>query len=331
LMFPLIGYYPNIMLNLGYTSRSIPSPDVFRTVVNRRIEAKHNGDKVTANALKLVVNTTYGAMLDKHNDLYDPLMGRSVCISGQLFLLELAMHLTHDCTTLKIIQLNTDGIMISLEEEEYPKLLEIVNEWQNRTGFELEEDFISKIVQKDVNNYVEVATNGDVKKKGGLLVRGISSAGAFNINYNATIVAYALELYLSQGIPIEDTINNETSELCFSMVAKASGKYSKCLHKIGDEFVEVQKVNRVYAGNDYRKGTIYKQTENGNPEKIANLPLCCEVDNDNHITMAEINKEWYINLAKRQADMFLGTTDGTRNTREINKMKKEILLMLGVL
>lgn len=79
------------------------------------MKAKKAGDKKTANALKLVANTSYGAMLNgkngiSYNDLYDPLMGRSVCITGQLLLLELSMHLVAECPTLKIIQLNTDGI-----------------------------------------------------------------------------------------------------------------------------------------------------------------------------------------------------------------------------
>lgn len=78
------------------------------------MKAKKAGDKKTANALKLVANTSYGAMLNgkngiSYNDLYDPLMGRSVCITGQLLLLELSMHLVVECPTLKIIQLNTDG------------------------------------------------------------------------------------------------------------------------------------------------------------------------------------------------------------------------------
>ena len=87
------------------------------------MKAKAAGDKVTANALKLVVNTTYGASLNKYNDLFDPLMGRSVCITGQLFLLELANHLLADCSTLKVIQLNTDGIMVSFDDSEYEKVL----------------------------------------------------------------------------------------------------------------------------------------------------------------------------------------------------------------
>ena len=194
------------MTLMGYTSRNIPSPDVYAATIERRVKAKRAGDKATANALKLVLNTTYGAMLNRYNPLYDPLMGRSVCISGQLFLLELANHLVTDCKTLKVIQLNTDGIMVSFDEDEYQKVLEITGEWQERTGFELEEDTVKSICQKDVNNYVEVPFEGDPKIKGGVLVRGIAPAGAFNINNNACVVAKAVKDYLAYGIPVEDTI-----------------------------------------------------------------------------------------------------------------------------
>ena len=116
-------------------------------MLDARMRAKRSGDKSTANALKLVANTTYGAMLNKYNDLYDPLMGRSVCITGQLFLLELANHLKSECDTLFVVQLNTDGIMISFDDSEYKKVLAITREWEVRTGFELEEDKIKGIVQ----------------------------------------------------------------------------------------------------------------------------------------------------------------------------------------
>ena len=119
-------------------------------------------------------------------------MGRSVCITGQLFLLELAQHLYKDAQNLRIVQLNTDGIMIEFDDSQYDQVQEILAEWQSRTGFELEEDSIAQIAQKDVNNYVEVQPSGKFKCKGGYLVRGISPAGAFNVNNNATIVAKSL-------------------------------------------------------------------------------------------------------------------------------------------
>ena len=114
--YDVASYYPHLMVYYGYTSRNIPDPEIYANMLKERMKAKKAGDMATANALKLVANTTYGAMLNKYNDLYDPLMGRSVCITGQLFLLELSQHLIKECSTLRIVQLNTDGIMVSFDE-----------------------------------------------------------------------------------------------------------------------------------------------------------------------------------------------------------------------
>lgn len=201
------SYYPHLMTipllagqQYGFCSRNIPSPQIFVDMLEERMKAKKAGDKKTANALKLVANTSYGAMLNgkngiSYNDLYDPLMGRSVCITGQLLLLELSMHLVAECPTLKIIQLNTDGIMVSFDKSDEAKWQEITQEWQDRTGFELEEDFIQKIVQRDVNNYVEVPVgDGKPKVKGGNLVRGILT----NANIDFTTMGFDL-MWVANG------------------------------------------------------------------------------------------------------------------------------------
>ena len=316
------------MTLMGYTSRNIPSPEVYAATIERRVKAKHSGDKTTANALKLVLNTTYGAMLNKYNALYDPLMGRSVCISGQLFLLELANHLVSDCSTLTVIQLNTDGIMVSFDEDEYQKVLSITGEWQERTGFELEEDSVKLMVQKDVNGYVEVPFEGEPKIKGGVLVRGIALAGAFNINNNACVVAKAVKDYLAYGIPVEDTIMSCDRLLDFQLVAKAGSKYGDALHEVDGQMEVVQKVNRVYATEDHRCGTLYKiHLGTGNPVKIAGLPAKCVVDNDNHLTIDVVDRDWYIRLAKRYVRDFLGEKPPKRNTRRVNSVKKKLLAL----
>ena len=319
------------MTLMGYTSRNIPSPEVYAATIERRVKAKRSGDKATANALKLVLNTTYGAMLNKYNALYDPLMGRSVCITGQLFLLELANHLVSDCSTLKVIQLNTDGIMVSFDEDEYQKVLNITGEWQERTGFELEEDSVKLMVQKDVNGYVELPFEGEPKIKGGVLVRGIAPAGAFNVNNNACVVAKAVKDYLAYGVPVEKTIMECDRLLDFQLVAKAGSKYGDALHEVDGKMEVVQKVNRVYATEDHRYGTLYKiHLGTGNPVKIAGLPSRCVVDNDNHLTIDVVDRDWYIRLAKRYVRDFLGLKPPKRNTRRVNSIKKKLLAMLEV-
>ena len=333
--FDVASYYPHLMTICGYTSRNIPSPEVFENVLEQRMKAKAAGDKVTANALKLVVNTTYGAMLNQYNDLFDPLMGRSVCITGQLFLLEMAQNLYQNVEDLRIVQLNTDGVMIEFYEDQYDEVLEIVNEWQSRTGFELEEDSVSMIAQKDVNNYVEVQPNGSVKTKGGYLVRGIAPAGAFNINNNACIVATALKEYFVNGTPVEETINACDDIFQFQLIAKAGAKYREAYHLVDGEQVPVQKVNRVYATKDKRYGKLFKvKAENDATAKIEMLPEHCIIDNDNNLTIADVDKTFYIEMAKKRINDFLGIKPekkkGGRKKMAIGTAKKTETTSLNV-
>lgn len=355
----IASYYPHLMTiplskgrQYGFCSRNIPSPQVFVQTLEDRVKAKKAGDKDTANALKLVLNTTYGTMLNgrngvAYNDLYDPLMGRSVCITGQLLLLELSVHLTRECPTLKIIQLNTDGIMVSFDNSDEAKWQEITQEWQDRTGFELEEDFIQKIVQKDVNNYVEVPVGGGKPKvKGGQLVRGIltngnidfttmglppwdnMTGGAFNINNNAVVVARAIRDYFVDGTPPEKTIEDCTSILDFQVIAKVGGKYSGVYHMVGDQEIPVQKVNRVYATADRSYGTLYKtHAVTGNPAKVAGLPTHCVVDNNNQLPIEVVDRKWYLKLAQKYINDFLGVKPPRKNTRRINSLKKKSLAL----
>lgn len=324
------SYYPNLMVVNGYCSRSIPSSDTFRQVLEERLKAKKAGDKAKANALKLVVNGTFGATLSDFNDLSDPLHGRSVCISGQLYLMELACHLQEDCPTLKLVQLNTDGIMVSLDVSDEPAYRSVIGEWQERTHFSLEEDRIKKIVQRDVNNYVEVPTEGPPKIKGVVLVRGVSTAGAFKVNNNAVVVADAVREYLANGTPVEETVNSKTDPLDFQIIARCGGMYDKVMHQEGDEFVEVQRVNRVYAVSDWNMGTLYKRkTETGNLAKVAGLPSRCIVDNENYIHLAQIDKAWYIAEAKRHINEFLYGKDRIKKSaKKVNSIVKSLLKLL---
>ena len=344
------SYYPSLMIINGYTSRSIPSPQKFEEVYRKRIAAKKSGDTDTANALKLVLNTTYGATLNRYNDLYDPLMARSVCISGQLYLLELANHLLTDIPDMKVVQLNTDGIMVEFDDSQYSDVKAIIDEWQERTHFVLEEDNIRKIVQKDVNGYVEIQPSGKAKTKGGYLVRGVltnanidftqmglpawenMSGGAFNINNNAVIVAEAIREFFVNGTPVEETIGGCNDIFQFQLIAKAGAKYREAYHLVDGEKQPVQKVNRVYATSDTRYGKLFKvKAEDDATAKIEMLPEHCIIDNDNHLTIEDVDKTFYIEMAKKRINDFLGikpekkprgrkTTDTSNEPRRKSKM-----------
>ena len=309
------SYYPSLMVYNGYTSRAMPSADTYSSIYHERLAAKAAGDKDTATSLKLIVNTAYGAMLNQYNPLYDPLNARSVCISGQLYLLELTSRLVKDIPSIDIVQLNTDGILVGISTNDVNKFHEICQEWQDRTHFGLEFDEIERIWQKDVNNYAMRLKNGKEKVKGGYLVRGASTANAFKINNNATIIADALKNYLLDDTPVDVTISECMDPAAFQMIAKASHKYHEVYQLIDGEKTPAQMCNRVFATTDERFGKLYKvKAENGQVAKIESLPENCLVSNEGYPSIDQIDKNWYIELAQKRAKDFGGNMAATAKT-----------------
>ena len=299
--------YPSLIELYKYLSRNVPDPELFYAIRRDRIKAKHDGDKQTAKDLKLPLNTVSGAQENKYNDLYDPLPTRSLRISGQLFLTILTMRLLNACETIRLLNLNTDGLMYSVDKTELPIVDKIAREWEAETKFELEVDHVRKVWIKDVNNLLMIKTDGEVKKVGGYLNYGISVKGAWAINNTSIIVKKAIAEYFVNGTPVEETVNNSTDIFEFQIIAKAGAKYRKAYHMVDGEQVPVQTVNRVYATADERYGKLFKvKAENDSTAKIEMLPEHCIIDNDNHLTIAEVDKQFYIEMAKKRVNDFLG-------------------------
>ena len=311
--------YPSIIEMYNYLSRNVPDPELFYAIRKDRIHAKHIGDKQTANDLKLPLNTVSGAQENRYNDLYDPLPTRSLRISGQLFLTMLTMQLLNACKTIRLLNLNTDGLMYSIDKSELHIVDEIAAAWEKQTGFELETDDIQKVWIKDVNNLLLIKTDGKVKTVGGYLNYGVSVKGAWSISNNAIIVKKAMIDYFVKGIPVETTIEESTDIFDFQIIAKAGTKYREAYHLVDGEQVPVQKVNRVYATADERYGKLFKvKAENESTAKIEMLPEHCIIDNDNHLTIDAVDKTFYIEMARKRINDFLGIKPEKNKRRKPN-------------
>ena len=317
------SYYPSLIIQNGYMSRNVPDPALYEAVYKQRLEAKASGDKATANALKLVLNTTYGAMKNKYNALYDPRMANAVCISGQLYLIDLIEKL-ETIPTFKLIQSNTDGLIVSYDTDLHGDIKAVVSEWEQRTGFTMGFDDIDCIFQKDVNNYVMRDTNGDVEVKGGYVSN--YTGGDFT-NNSLVIVAKAVVAYLLDGVPPEQTIGECNDKSQFQMICKAGRTYDKVIWT-GLRDNEVQNVNRVYASVNKDSGTLYKVKlpKDGTKErrdKIANLPLHCFIDNKDLYYMPMVDKQFYIDLAQKRINDYLGIKpEKTKKERKRNMAAK---------
>lgn len=232
--------YPSLLILYNYISRNCADPKKFENTYRERLAAKHCGDKKTASTLKNPLNTTSGAQDQPSNPLYDPKNARGMRISGQLFLTELVMALLGACKTFKLLNLNTDGLMYSVDKTELPLVDEICAEWEQRTRFELETDNIDRVYIKDVNNLLFVDTDGKVKTVGGYLNYGIAEKGGWSINNNHTIVKKAVIQYFVDGTPVEETIYRCTDIHEFQIIAKAGGGYSS-VYRIPPDFEDRKK------------------------------------------------------------------------------------------
>ena len=336
--------YPNSMINFGYCSRSMKDPEAYVKLVKKRLGYKHAGDKKRANALKLVVNTVYGAMLNLFNDLADRWAGRSVCISNQLAMTMLIVQLAEQCKTIDFININTDGIMYTIDKSEDELANIIVATWCEITKFEMEDDDFKKVIQKDVNNYIGIKSDGSFKTKGGYV--SLYEGGNFKTN-SLSIIDKAIVDNLVSGIAPEKTINECKDIFAFQQIVKTGGTYEGSYHYINGERVPILKVNRVYAVKDHKYGQVVKGkwiTEKRKKDKatgkmisepvdppqwsetvISECPEYCFIDNENVLTVDDLDKGYYIDMAKKRIDKYINIDPKVE--KELQKIKEVIEIM----
>ena len=322
------SYYPSMIIQYGFASRNSPDADAYKDVYVKRMAAKHSGDKVTANSLKLVLNTYYGATKNQYNDLYDPRMANAICITGQLFLTDLIEKLEL-IKGFELIQSNTDGIIIRYPKKVDQQIRDVIGEWEKRTRLTMELGEVRAIAQKDVNNYIMEDGDGHIKSKGGYV--SLYAGGDFKMN-SLQIIHKAIGDYFLHGTPFEDTINACEDPLAFQIIAKAGGTYTGVVWEKVDilndgekMLIPVQRVNRVYASKNTEYGTLYKIKADGRRDKIASLPDHCLIDNDNRIRIEHIDRQWYIELANKRVQDYLGAETAPK-IKKTRKNKEDTIM-----
>lgn len=194
------SYYPSIILTAGLAPENMGEAflKVYRGIVERRLEAKHTGDKVTADSLKITVNGSFGKFGSKWSILYSPNLLIQVTVTGQLALLMLIEML--ELAGIPVVSANTDGVVIACPKARLSKMEDVVAAWEMVTGFETEEARYKALYSRDVNSYIALKEDGGVKLKGAYAIGGLSKNPSSDISTRAAID------YLSTGKPIEETV-----------------------------------------------------------------------------------------------------------------------------
>lgn len=295
-------------------------------------------------SIKLPINTAYGAMLNAYNDLADRKAGRSVCISNQLAMTMLIVQLAQKCETIDFVNINTDGIMFTIDRKEVELSESIIKAWSEVTRFEMERDDFVKVIQKDVNNYIGIKADGSIKTKGGYV--SLYKGGNFKTN-SLSIIHKAVVDYLVSGVPAEKTINDCKDIFAFQQIVKTGSTYEGSYHYINGVREPIQKVNRVYAVRDSKYGQVVKGkwiTEKRRKDKvsgkmiseavdppvwsetiISECPIHTFIDNENVLTVDDLDKGYYIDMAKKRIDKYINIDRKVEN--ELKKIKEVVVIM----
>lgn len=131
----------------------------------KRLQAEKGKKCPEANSMKLASNSVYGNSNNPYSVFYDPKYTMTITLNGQLMLCMLAEQLMK-IPTLKIIQINTDGMTYVIDKFYLNSAQDIEKNWQNMTALVLEDVFYQKMCIRDVNNYIAEAVDGSIKLKG---------------------------------------------------------------------------------------------------------------------------------------------------------------------
>lgn len=290
------SYYPRLMIFHNLLTRNARHPERFQEIYHRRIQLKREGKKKEQAPLKIVINGTFGICKDANNKAYDPRNANLICVNGQLLLMDLIEHLAA-VDSFELIQSNTDGLIIKIRRDDFEQVDDICYEWESRCKMDLEFDYIQEIWQKDVNNYVFTQFDGKIERKGAY-VKDLNP-----MDNDLPIINAALNNYMLQGIPVEQTINSCTELIQFQKICKLSTKYEYVTHN-GSKYTN--KCYRVFASLRDSDGAVRK-VKGKRADKFGNTSLHSFMNNSD-ITGAPVpdylDKEWYINLANERLKQY---------------------------
>lgn len=217
------SYYPNMSIanDLYPEHLGVGFCKVYKSLYEER---KKYPKKDPANlALKLALNGTYGDSNNEFSPLYDPKFTMSITIGGQLSLCMLIGALIDHCNA-EIVMCNTDGFEYFCDTNMIEKADSIVKRWENLTGLTMESGTYSKMFIRDVNNYIAVTVDGEVKTKGAYEVQPFEKLG-WHKDHSMMIVPIAVREYLVNGVDYKKTIVEHTDKFDFCLSVKLPRAY----------------------------------------------------------------------------------------------------------
>ena len=261
------SYYPNLAIkNRFYPAHYGPVfCDIYEGVYIERQGYPKKTHPAENIALKLALNGSYGKSNSAYSALYDPLYTMKTTINGQLLLCMLSERLVEEIPDCTMIQINTDGMTVRVHKKYIQQMKDICARWEKLTQLELENVQYSKMIIKDVNNYMAIKLDGEVKRKGAGFIHKIAPGELeLHKDFSMLIVQKTLEKYFVDGVKPEEAIMNHDNIYDFfkrTKISKADKLHGRVYDHLGNIVSEEdeQRITRYYISGSMKKNKETKQ------------------------------------------------------------------------
>ena len=261
------SYYPNLAIANDFYPEHFGKGfcKIYKDLYEHRKSYK-KGSAENA-MLKLALNGVYGESNSPFSVFYDPLYTMKITLNGQLLLCKLVEMVWSKLPNAQLLQINTDGMTFKIDKTEREILNSVVKEWEQMTNLNMEFAEYSSMFIRDVNNYIAVKTNGDIKRKGVYEWQTVKEGGTlgWHQDHSALVVPKVAQKVLIEGVSIYETVKNWPEIMDFMIRAKVPRSSKLIIELIGQEYkpqknyqwvtesealngqdYKLQNVNRVY-------------------------------------------------------------------------------------
>jgi hypothetical protein len=209
----------------------------------------------------------------------------------------------------QVLSLNTDGILIDVAPGDEERVAAVIKEWEQLTGFEMEQKAVKCYRRLNVNTYIAIGVDGSVKSKGHL-----NFQPGLDGDPNDLIIAESIAAFMKDGTSVRDTIMAAASE-------RNLFKFARLVTTNGPGFTQGEErfgnVVRVYRSNDPGLPPITSAAHGKVSERQA--ATGCRIFRDLSVWPEDIDIESYI----ADAEAILDETSVEIDNR-MNKIAREV-------
>jgi hypothetical protein len=303
------SYYPSLIATRGIAPRSYgdTGASIYRSILTRRLEIKRRARTaenpaererlgVQADALKLILNSTFGKFGDTYSSLFDPGAMLAVTLSGQLLLIDLIERLAE--AGVRVISANTDGLFILAERRQDERCRQVLEGWQRETEMTLEVEQLERLAILATNRFATLDAKGRIKCRGDGLKGSLSPLAA----PNSLIVNDAVVEALLHDVPPERTVWACTDPVRFCWVTRTSSKAARATlldEKTGEE-TELPKVVRWYKGKGSTRRIRHRLggDRHTTPANASEVELAMDLTGGR--PPEDLDRGWYIGRARKE-------------------------------